>query len=62
MQQVREEYLASEERMMEVVDGFESELGSKEVGEIKKYLGDFFSMLKNDKQFNEEILSKCRTN
>lgn len=62
MQQVREEFLASEDRMMEIVDGFEPDLGSKEIGEIKKYLGEFFSVLKNDKSFTEEILSKCRTN
>jgi hypothetical protein len=61
MQQVREEYLAAESKIMEVVDGFEPELGSKEVADIKKYLGEFFDILKNDKQFNEQILSKCRT-
>ncbi|MFD2200160.1 hypothetical protein [Shivajiella indica] len=62
MQQVRQEYLAAESNIMQVVNGFESELGPKEVSDIKKYMEDFFAILKSDKLFSEQILSKCRTN
>jgi hypothetical protein len=62
MQQVREEYLVAEPKIMELVDGFGSELSAKDINDIKKYLGEFFDILKNDKKFNDEILSKCRTN
>jgi len=62
MQQVREEYLAAEPKILEVVDGFSSELSPKDLSDIKKFLGEFFDILKNDKRFNDEIMSKCRTN
>jgi hypothetical protein len=60
LQQVRQEYLALEPEIMAMVDNLEIGLNPKEIPDFKKYLGEFFVILKNDRLFKDQVLSKCR--
>jgi hypothetical protein len=60
---VRKEYLNHEAEMMKVFDAKEiADMNPKDLAGAKKYIGEFFTILKNDKSYKENILSKCRTN
>jgi len=60
---VRQKYLDQEAEIMNVFDSKEvAEMNPKELERARKFIGEFFTILKNDKSFNENILSKCRTN
>ena len=59
---VRDEYLKGEEEIMHVFDAPEiAGLNPKDLSGCKKFTEEFFLTLKDDKQFKENILSKCRT-
>jgi len=57
----RKEYLQLEPSIKNVVNGFEGQLQSKELTGLNKYLDEFFTILKSDKSFKENIVQKCRT-
>ncbi len=61
LQFVRQEYLAKESAILNTLNAKEVDLNPKELEGAKKYLGEFFSILKSDKNFQEHIVSKCRT-
>jgi hypothetical protein len=59
---VRKEYLNHEDEMMAVFNAKEvADMNPKDLAGAKKYIGEFFTILKNDKSYKENILSKCRT-
>ncbi len=58
---VQAEFIRLEPKIMEVVNSFEKDINPKELAVIKKYLEDFYGILKNDKAFKQNILMKCRT-
>ncbi len=60
-QYVRQLYLDKEGEIMSQITSLQSELNPKETPGIQKYLGEFFTILKNDKSFKDNIYSKCRT-
>jgi len=61
IQQVRNEFLANKSRLIEIVDSFKSDFDDpKEFFEARKYILDFFEILENDIQYNNEITSKLR--
>ena len=60
MRYVQSEYIRLEPQIMAVVDRFKNDLGPKELVAIKKYLSEFFVILKNERAFKNNILSKCR--
>jgi hypothetical protein len=57
---VRQEFLAKEEKFLSIPDELEEELSDKEINNIKKYLKEFFTILRNDKSFKNEVLNRCR--
>ena len=60
---VRNKYLNHETEIMNVFNSEEvADMNPKDLDKAKKYIGEFFTILKNDKSFNDKILSKCRTN
>jgi hypothetical protein len=58
---VRISYLKSESQIMGVLDDYQEELGQKEITDLKKFLGEFFSILKDEKSYVTNIVSQCRT-
>jgi len=57
---VRKEYLAKEEQLLSVPDIVKGELSDKEIAEIKNYLKEFFTILKDDRSFQMDIVDRCR--
>lgn len=57
---VRKEFLKKESEIMGVIDKNAPLMNPKDIQGIKKYIGEFFTTLKNDKSYNDQILSKCR--
>jgi hypothetical protein len=62
IEQVRQEYIANETRMMEIADSLAPEFDNpKEFESARKYLAEFFEILKNDDKFKKAISAKLRT-
>jgi len=59
---MRAEYIRLEPKIVEVINRFESSLDPKEFAGIKKYMDEFFTILKDDKKFKQGIIQKCRKN
>jgi len=57
---VRKEMLAKEKELMAVPDVLKGELDDKEIRGIKKYLDEFFDILRNDFLFRTKVLENCR--
>jgi hypothetical protein len=55
------EFLSKQEKLMAVPDELKGMLSNKEIEGIKTYLEKFFEILKYDKSFEAEIVSRCRT-
>jgi len=60
MQFVRQEYISKKEKLLALSDQLEGQLADKEIKDIKNYLGDFFSILQDDRLFKTFVLNKCR--
>jgi len=60
-QYVRKEFLSKEKILLSLPDELKGELSEKEISALKDYLKQFFDILKNDNQFNQQILSNCRS-
>jgi len=58
---VRNEFLSKEKKLLSLPDELKDELSSREIAELKDYLREFFTVLKSDNKFNEQILEKCRS-
>ncbi|QOI97992.1 MAG: hypothetical protein HRU69_11090 [Flammeovirgaceae bacterium] len=56
----RSEYLRLEPVLLDVVTCFEGKLHPRDSADTRRYLGEFFSTLKSDKSFRENIVQKCR--
>ena len=61
MQAIRQEYIAKENDINEVIKRYESSFEPKEYASIKKYMDEFFTTVKSDSKFKYDILQKCRT-
>jgi hypothetical protein len=57
---IRNEFLAKEDKLLKAPDDLKNELTEKEITSLKKYLLEFFDVLKSDELFNREIVDKCR--
>jgi hypothetical protein len=57
---VRKEMLAKEKELLAVPDLLKGELDEKEIRGIKKYLDEFFDILRNDFLFRTKVLENCR--
>jgi hypothetical protein len=61
VQHVRKEYIALEPKMNDIIGQYQSYFDPKEFTSIKKYSDEFFTILKSDQKFKENILQRCRT-
>jgi hypothetical protein len=61
IEQVRQEFLSKKNKMLEIVDSYESSFENQsEFDNCKLFILDFFRIMKNDKRFNDEILNALR--
>lgn len=56
----RTEYLKLEPVLLDVVTSFDGKLHPRDMADTRRYLGEFFNILKSDKSFRENIVQKCR--
>ncbi len=61
VQLVRGEFIAAEPKILAVVDGFEKDFTPKDFKDMKRYLADFFKLLKDDGLFRKNVIEGCRT-
>lgn len=61
VQNVRQEYIKLEPKMNEIIAQYQSYFDEKEFTSIKSYSDEFFTILKSDEKFKQNILQKCRT-
>ena len=59
-QHVRKEFIGLEEEIYRIVGQHEELLTPKEAESLKKYLAEFFTILKDDIEYKEMITAKCR--
>jgi hypothetical protein len=59
-QHVRAVYLENEPEIWKSFDAVAPHLSQFDVKDLRKYLGEFFDVLKNDNKFKSQILSICR--
>ena len=59
-QEVRKQIIEKEGKIIGVMNGFEKDFTPKDFADTKKYLGEFFKIMKDDKSFKENITDKCR--
>ena len=57
---VRGEYLSREDAIYRVIDDHSTLFKPNETESLKKYVGEFFRILKSDYDFREKIVAKCR--
>ncbi|HEY5918822.1 MAG TPA: hypothetical protein VIU13_15505 [Chryseolinea sp.] len=57
---VRQEFIGREENIYSIIDLHQNLLGPKETESLKKYVGGFFAILKNDHDYRDLITAKCR--
>jgi len=57
---VRREMLAKEKELIAVPEILKGELDDKEIRGLKKYLDEFFDILRNDFLFRTKVLENCR--
>ncbi len=60
-EKVRQEFVDKESAMMGVIDRFQGDLGPGDIKIMKRYLGEFFTIMKDPKQFKANITDNCRT-
>jgi hypothetical protein len=56
---VKNQFLMNEKIFQETMGSFQNEINSNEFKMARNYLSGFFDILKNESEFNEQILSKC---
>lgn len=61
MEEIRQEYINNEDRILSIVKHESSHFTDYEVRDMINYLQEFFDILRNDHKFKESILSTCRT-
>ncbi|HEX6890237.1 MAG TPA: hypothetical protein VF141_06080 [Chryseolinea sp.] len=61
MQQVRQEFLNLQSDFFATIDAHSEYFSSADKDDMKSYLQSFYDILKDDDQFKESIIEKCRT-
>jgi len=61
VQYVRSEYIRLEPELMKIITDHQSYFSAGDFNGIKKFVGEFYTTLKSDKQFKDAIISGCRT-
>ena len=57
---VRQEFISREEAIYQIIDRHTHLFYPKETESLKKYVGEFFRILKSDYDYSEKITAKCR--
>jgi hypothetical protein len=60
-QAIRAEFLEKELTMFAIIDEHQEWMSSGEKKEAERFLGEFYSIIKNDKAFEKSIISSCRS-
>jgi hypothetical protein len=60
VQYVRQEYITREDTIYQVIANHSHLFSPKEAESLKKYIGEFFRIMKSDYDFSEKIVAKCR--
>ena len=60
MQTIRQEFLAKEDRILELVNEYKAYYSEADLKAVSAFLKEFFDVLKSDKLFKQQILDKCR--
>ena len=60
VQAVRQHFLKKEPEIMAIIDSFEKEFNPKDFKIMRKYIEDFYVIMKNDAKFNLAIVQGCR--
>ena len=58
---VRQEYLNRESEILGILDKHKSMFSEKELTGMKRYMNDFFTVMRNDKLYKARITQACRT-
>ncbi|WP_268034784.1 hypothetical protein [Algoriphagus sp. PAP.12] len=61
LQAIRAEFLEKEEIMFAIIEEHQEWMSSGEKKEAERFLGEFYSIIKNDKAFEKSIISSCRS-
>ena len=62
IQQVRQEFLTNKIKLIQIIDDLEANFDDvTQFSEAKNYILDFFKIIENDVQFENEIINKLRT-
>lgn len=62
IEQVRQEYLANQTKMMAIVDNLKTEFDEpKDFESARNYISDFFAVLNNDEKFRKAVTERLRT-
>lgn len=62
IEQVRQEYLANQTKMMEIVDNLKPEFDEpKDFESARNYISEFFDVLNNDEKFRKAVTERLRT-
>ncbi|MFD2200161.1 hypothetical protein [Shivajiella indica] len=59
IQYVKNQFLMNEQIFTETLNSFQKEISSNDFKIAKNYLNSFFDILKNDREFNNQIIAKC---
>jgi hypothetical protein len=57
---IRTDFLNSEPKILEIMDRYQSFLPRSEFELARKYLVDFFEILRNDTSFESQMISNCQ--
>ncbi len=60
VQYVRQQYLAAQPQVMAAMAAYEKDFIPRDYATMKKYIDDFFAILKNDGDFKRRIVDGCR--
>jgi len=60
MEEIRKEFLGKESAVQAIIEEHAASFSKGELTDMHDYLNEFFEILKNDKLFDDSILSSCR--
>lgn len=61
MEEIRKDFLGKESAIHNTVDQYATAFSKYDLDDMHGYLNEFFEILKSDRQFEDSILSSCRT-
>lgn len=61
MNQVRQEYLKIEPSIFDLLENYKDQFSKYQFSEMHDYLEQFFTIIRSDKEYERQMVSKCRT-